>query len=184
MIHTVTLRPLCPTRRTVKAKSFESVLLNYEHLLETLYTIMTSCDGVTNFEVTSKANGIHSRLETFDLLFGVMLGYKLYSLTDSLSSSLQGENVMASDAKKASETVCKAIQRLRSDVEVSITKGQELQLADPRIPKTRKSLRCFDAGSDPCTFISPKEYYQKLNLLILFVEKYRRDLTRGTTHST
>ena len=34
-------RPLCPTRRTVKAKSFESVLLNYEALLETLHTIVS-----------------------------------------------------------------------------------------------------------------------------------------------
>ena len=36
-----TLKPLCPTRWTVKAKSFESVLLNYEPLLELLHSIMT-----------------------------------------------------------------------------------------------------------------------------------------------
>ena len=40
----VTLRPLCPTRWTAKAKSFHSVLHNYEALLETLDSIIRWCD--------------------------------------------------------------------------------------------------------------------------------------------
>ena len=55
---------------------------------------------MTNFEVTSKANGIHSKLETFDLFYGIQLGTRFYSLTDSLSLALQGENVTAIQAKK------------------------------------------------------------------------------------
>ena len=65
--------PLCPTRWTVKAKSFESVLCNYTALLETLHSITNGLDGVSNSEVTSKASGIHSQLETFDLFFGIMV---------------------------------------------------------------------------------------------------------------
>ena len=53
------LRPLCPTRWTVKAKSFESVLLNYEALLETLQSISTRSDGGhSNLQVVSKASSI------------------------------------------------------------------------------------------------------------------------------
>lgn len=63
----VSLRPLCPTRWTVKAKSFESVIHNYEALLDMLQSIITGSDGVTNFEVTSRAGGIYSKMETFDL---------------------------------------------------------------------------------------------------------------------
>ena len=54
------LRPLCPTRWTVKAKSFESVL-NYEALLETLHKIVSEKDGT--FEVVAKAGGIHKNME-------------------------------------------------------------------------------------------------------------------------
>ena len=164
-----TLKPLCPTRWTVKAKSFESVLLNYEPLLELLHSIMTRSDGGTStFEVLSKASGIHSRLDTFDMLFGIMLGEKFFSITDTLSCSLQGENVTASDAKLASTAVCNTIERLRSDTEFSLfwdsatSRACELQLPEPRLPRTRRPPRRYDAGSDPCIFSSPKEYYRKI----------------------
>jgi hypothetical protein len=161
-----TLKPLCPTRWTVKAKSFESVLLNYEPLLELLHSIMTrSNSGTSTFEVLSKASGIHSRLDTFDILFGIMLGEKFFSITDALS--LQGESVTASDAKLASTAVCNTIERLRSDTEFSlfwdsaISRACELQLPEPRLPRTRRPRR-YDAGSVPGIFSSPNEYYQKI----------------------
>ena len=66
---------------------------------------MTGCDGVTNFEVRSKPLGIHSSLQTFDLLCGVMLGEKFYAITNMLSRSLQAKDVTASDAKLASEAI-------------------------------------------------------------------------------
>ena len=62
----VTLRPLCPTRWTEEPKSFEYVLHTYAALLETLHSVTNGSDGVSNFEVTSKAGGIHAQLETFD----------------------------------------------------------------------------------------------------------------------
>ena len=163
-----TLKPLCPTRWTVKAKSFESLFLNYEALLETMHVIMTGCDGVTNFEVRSKALGIHSSLQTFDLLCGVMLGEKFYAITDMLSRSLQAKNVTASDAKLASEAICKNIVRLRSDEEFdsfwekATTKASELQLSDPVLPRNRRPPRRLDSGSNPCSFSSPKDYYRKI----------------------
>ena len=52
------LTTFCPTRWTVKAKSFESVLLNYEPLLIAFQEITSGSDSSTsNFEVRSKANG-------------------------------------------------------------------------------------------------------------------------------
>ena len=98
------LRPLCPTRWTVKAKSFEYVLMNYEALLETLHTIVSEEDGT--FEVVAKAGGIHKNMENFDVFFGIMLGEKFFGITDLLCSSLQGKNVTACDARAASDTVC------------------------------------------------------------------------------
>ena len=54
---------------TAKAKFFESVLHNYEALLETLLSVAVGNDGVTSVDVTTKASGIHAKLETCDLFF-------------------------------------------------------------------------------------------------------------------
>ena len=73
------LRPLCPTGWTVKAKFFESVLLNSEALLETLQSITNRSDGgSSNLKVVSKASSIYCCMESFDVFLGVMLGEKFY----------------------------------------------------------------------------------------------------------
>ena len=80
---------------------------------------------MTNFEVTSKASGIHSKLETFDLFYGIVVGARFYSFTDSLSLTLQCENVTASEAKKSATSIGKSIQWFCSDEEFSFS-GRKL----------------------------------------------------------
>ena len=63
------LRPLCPTRWTSKAKSFEWVLHKCEAVLVILLSIAVGNDGVTCLEVETKASGIHAKPDTFDLFF-------------------------------------------------------------------------------------------------------------------
>ena len=77
---TSSLRPLCPTRWTVKHKAFESVLINYEPLLQSLDMISSGLDGSTCLEVRSKAGGIYYSLQTFDLLFGIMLSERFFGI--------------------------------------------------------------------------------------------------------
>ena len=70
---------------------------------------------MSNFEVRSKATCIHSSLETFDLLFGIILGEKFYGITDALSHTLKSKITMTNDANVASEAVCKRFLSLRSN---------------------------------------------------------------------
>ena len=97
-----------------------------------------------------------------------MVGERFFSLTDSLSLALQGENVSAIEAKKAAAATCQTIQRYRLDEEFStfwdeaVAKAQELQLMDPRIPRSRRPPKRIDSGSTQCSFNSPKEYYRKM----------------------
>lgn len=61
------LRPLCPTRWTVRTGAIDAVLKNYAALLQALETIAeTSCD-----DYDRKANGLHTQLEKFDTFFGL-----------------------------------------------------------------------------------------------------------------
>ena len=155
------LRPLCPTRWAVKAKYFESVLLNYEALLEILHKIVSEKDD--NFVIVAKAGGIHKNIGRLRCLFGIMLGEKFFGMTNSLNSSLQGKNVMACDVKAASNIVCEKLVKMREDAEFdalwehATTKAEELQLNDPILPRVWRPPRRVDSGSSPSTFPSPKD---------------------------
>ena len=76
--------------------------------------------------------------------------------------------MIAAEAKKTAAATSQTIQRFQSDREFSsfwqraVAKAQKLQLNDPRIPTSRRPPRRIDSGSTPCSFNSPKEYYQKI----------------------
>ena len=72
------LRPLCSTRWTAKAKSFEWVLHNYDAMLEILLSTVIGNDGVTCLEVETKASEIHEKLDTFDLFLVIAVYTKFY----------------------------------------------------------------------------------------------------------
>ena len=100
--------------------------------------------------------------------FGIMLGEKFFGMTDLLSSSLQGKNVSACDAKAASNIVCEKLvktREMREDAEFwerATMKAEELQLNDPILPRVWRPPRQVDSGSSPSTFSSPKEYFRKI----------------------
>ena len=72
-----------------------------------------------------------------------MLGEKFFSIKMRFVVVCK-ESVTASDAKLASTAVCNTIERLRSDTEFSlfwdsaISRACELQLPEPRLPRTRR----------------------------------------------
>ena len=167
--HGSSLRPLCPTRWTVKYKSLESVERNYAPLLETLEDISTGSDSsISCYEVRSKAAGIFHSMQTFNTFFGMMLGVKFYGLTDILNCTLQGRHITAFDAKGAARAVCQTLLDLRSDTsfitfwEDTTTKAQQLNLCAPALPRTRRPPRRVDSGSEPTSFSSPTDYYRKV----------------------
>ena len=150
--HGSSLRPLCPTRWTVKYKSLESVERNYAPLLETLEDISTG----SGYEVRSKAAGIFHSMQTFKTFFGMMLGVKFYGLTDILNCTLQGRHITAFDAKGVARAVCQTLLDLRSDTsfitfwEDTTTKAQQLNLCalmctTPHSQTSKKSRLWFRA---------------------------------------
>ena len=95
---TMGIRPLCPTRWTVRAESLRSVILNYSVIHSVLEEIIEEYRG--NSEATSQARGIMVTMENFSFLFGVVIGEKLFSITDTLSKALQKKTMCAMEAKR------------------------------------------------------------------------------------
>ena len=73
------LRTLCTTRWTVKCRSIVSVLRNYEVLQEALYGIQEGHD-----EYAAKAHGILTRMESFDVFFGLNLALLVFSFSRTI----------------------------------------------------------------------------------------------------
>ena len=69
-------------------------------------TTNTTVEILICLEFRLKAGGILHNLQTFNLLFGVMLSQRYFGITDTLSQGLQGQNVTTFGVKHAAKTVC------------------------------------------------------------------------------
>ena len=108
------LKPLCPTRWTVRAESLHSVLY-YNVIQSVLEDIVEEYRG--NSEATAGARGVLAVMERFSFLFGVTLAEKVLSLTDPLSRAIQVKHVYAFEAKKYVAVTEAGIKDFRSDSE-------------------------------------------------------------------
>ena len=94
---TLGFRVLCPTRWTVRAASLQSVLDNYQVLLEVWDDALVSkIDG----EMRARIIGVDTQMHRFDFLFGVSLGNLLLRHTDNLSKSLQKKSLSAAEGQR------------------------------------------------------------------------------------
>ena len=87
------LKPLCPTRWTVRTKAINVVPTNYHLLQETLEIIKEGKD-----EYTLKAIGYLNSMDTFSTYFGLELSKLVFSATEQLSITLQGTDTSLQQA--------------------------------------------------------------------------------------
>ena len=69
-IHQPSLRPLCPTRWTVRHSAINSILINYQALKSALDMIQQGTD-----EYSAKGRGLLMQMESFDIFFSLKLGH-------------------------------------------------------------------------------------------------------------
>jgi len=82
---TSALRPLCPTRWTMRVSSVESVLKNYSELISFLQDV----SDTDRSDAGSKASGFIRQLLTFSTFCSLKLIYEVFSRSESLARSLQ-----------------------------------------------------------------------------------------------
>ena len=88
------LKPLCPTRWTVRTAAISSVIENYAVLCEALAEINLS----THDEYGRKAGGFLAQMEKFSTFFGLKLSHLVFSGTEQLSISLQGKDTTVQES--------------------------------------------------------------------------------------
>ena len=159
------LKPLCPTRLTVRTSAINSILKNYD-------VICTELEQVSNEsrDSATHASGYTALMEKFETLFGLCLSYLVFSATEEVSKVLQGHDLNAQDVCRSVAQAISFLTRQRSDVAFSefyqTTLSKSKNLTDP--PKLSRA--------NSIIFTSPEiyfrqQYFQVLDLLISELER-------------
>ena len=75
------LRPLCPTRWTVRTGALDSILKNYETLIHTFGEINTT----SHDDYGRRSGGVMTQLELFQTYFGFRLCHLVFAITEEVS---------------------------------------------------------------------------------------------------
>ena len=109
--HVVELKPLCPTRWTVRTASIDAVIKDYTILMDMLEEV----NSTTHDEYGLKAGGLFHALEAFSSLFGLKLAHLLFSVAEQVSSTLQSKNITLKDALVSVSTAKKYYPHIGAD---------------------------------------------------------------------
>ena len=139
------LKPLCPTRWTVRTGAIDAVLKNYLVIQQTLEEISEESSG----DISSKSSGLISLMDKFDMYFGLKLSHIVFAATEQLATTLQAKDVNAQICTGAVNATKSFLQRQRDDSAFtsffdSVTE-ESTDITDiPKLPRKRKVPRRFD----------------------------------------
>jgi len=112
---TENLRPLCPTRWTIRLCSIKSVLDNYTQLLSFLEEVLQTKRG----EAGSKSSGCAKQLSTLSMYFSLKLLYMVFSQSEVLAHSLQPPKLSLVKAARMIDSLSCIWNSLRNDISFS-----------------------------------------------------------------
>ena len=157
------IKPLCPTRWTVRTGAIDAVLKNYEALISTMQQV----NQEQHDEYGQRAGGILAQLEKFATYFGLRLSFLIFGATEQVSISLQRKDTTVEDILRAKDLVKAHLARQRKDDAFDtfytdvVAKASDLT-EEPKLPRYRRPPRRLDDGATPHRFSSPKEHYRHL----------------------
>ena len=103
------IKPLCPTRWTVRTGAVDSIIQNYGAICENLEQISSEGYG----ESVAKSVGLRSLMTKFATFFGLKLSRLVFIATEQLSVTLQGRDINAQQAVSTAKATKEYLQRLR-----------------------------------------------------------------------
>ncbi|XP_053323828.1 zinc finger MYM-type protein 1-like [Spea bombifrons] len=157
------IKPLCPTRWTVRVKSVKKVLDNYELILQTLEEFANSRGSG---DVHSRARGLLQQFRQGKILLGLQISLTIMEILECLNKALQGNEQTISGLLASVQHTHDAIQKLRCDTSFErlltanmhlVEKYQLKEVNVPRQPKVPKRLQ--HGPTEQFHAKTVKEYY-------------------------
>ena len=174
-LHTPGIRVLYPTRWTVKADSLDSILQNYDVLLQLWEESLAI---VKESEMRGRIIGVATYMKSFDFFFGVVLGEMLLRHSDNFSRTLQSPKLSAAEGQKFAAMTVTTLESLRSDDKFTLfwtratTLAEQASVDEPVLPRKRRAPIRYEDGDGTC-YIEPDVetryrhiYYEALDLLV------------------
>ena len=157
-----TVRPLCPTRFTVKMKALEGISNQVHEIQQVLLQVEEECCDV---KVQSRANGLKRRIEEFDFHFCLCVSLKLFYVTDRLSAELQSKAVSAGGCRQLVQFAIDELQHSHSDNVLdrvwaeACSRAEEANAEGPKLPRQPRAPPKFQQSSIH-QFQSPVDMYR------------------------
>lgn len=177
-IETGNLKPLCPTRWTVRSGAIAAVLANYSVLIATLEEAYET--GHDEYAV--KAGGYAKQLQLFRYFFGLKFCSLLFNSTEQLSCTLQRKDITVQEARQATSVTKAYLQKQRSDDAFNrffdnVVLESSNFTEEPTLPRKRKLPRRVDDGAASHQHLTPRDFYRQIyfqGLDIVITEISRR----------
>ena len=177
------LKPLCPTRWTVRTASIDAILKNYAVICEELTEIGTDSHG----EASTRALGFLALMEKFSTFYGLKLAYLIFGASEQLSSTLQYKDINAQEASTAVSIALAFLQRQRCDFAFesfynSTVMNSRSYTQEPDLPRQKKIPKRFSDGTTVQQCTSIKEYFkqQYFEVIYLLIGEIKRRFDQPT----
>lgn len=163
-----TLKPLCPTRWTVRTGAISSVIENYTVITSELELL--SREGTA--DVRSGACGLLALMDKFSVYFGLKFSFIVFAITEQVSTTLQSKDLTAQEAINAVDMAVQFFNRQRNDsafvnlYKITVEDSKELT-QPPTLPRVRRAPKKIDSSSQAHTISSPTELYRKMYYEVL-----------------
>jgi hypothetical protein len=170
---TIGIKPLCPTRWTVRARAISSVLGNYEALQETLDVVV---EENKRDEVAAKASGVIAQMDNFHTLFGLCAARVIFSVTDQSAVALQGKDISAHEVSGIITSLVAYLNSMRESFDefwrevVQEGEAKGITISMPRQRKVSKKVddtgtnHVFDADTPHIYY--RQQYYALIDAII------------------
>jgi len=153
-----TLKLLCPTRWLCRSPALQSVIDQYEAVLESLSDMSQSSNG----EIATKASGLLDRFQEGQTLLLLNMALAVFSILEQLNRSLQSKSVTVSGMIEAIGVVKSKLASMRTDDTFgdmfcsSSTAAGHLQLNDIELPRRRRPPARYTGRAEAYSFLRPR----------------------------
>lgn len=158
----VRLRPLCPTRWTVRAKAMRHVLQQYESILQALEDM-----SATKGDSATRAGGLLSKYKQGSTLLALVMASDIMEVLETLNASLQSRQKTMSGMKAAIEHVLTSLDAKRNDAEYfnmlykeSVKQQAEFDLEVINSPRQRRQPRRYTGPAAAFHPTGAQQYFQ------------------------
>ena len=159
-----TLKPLCPTRWTVRTPAIRSVLNQYESVLTALEE-MALCSSKVS-DPSTKARGFHAGFLRGNTLLGLVMAEDLMEDLECLNTSLQHSKQSVSGMLEAVEHVKTSMQDKRTEEHFdtlfakTTARAREMDLLPIQMPHIRKPTKRYTGEAAAHIYPDTKSYYR------------------------